>query len=100
MPLKSGDVSMRGLQRPAVESLKPLLSDHRWFLPQNRLHGLRLPRTAALVRLAHLAGAIAGRHRLRLGLKRHAVTQQRTTARRAVLATRDPCRTAAVQTHV
>jgi len=61
---------------------------------------LRLPRTAALIRLAHLAGAIAGRNRLRLGLKRHAVTQQRTTARRAVLATINPCRTAAVQTHV
>jgi hypothetical protein len=29
---------------------------------------------------------------------RHAVTPQRTTARRAVLATRDPCRTAAVHT--
>src|SRR5689334_17770956 len=49
------------------------------------LHGL-LPRIAALVRLAHLAGAIAGRNRLSLGLKRHAVTQQRPTARRTVLA--------------
>src|SRR5882724_3048412 len=55
--------------------------------------------TAVLVRLAHLAGAIAGRHRLRLGLKRHAVTPQRTTARWAVFATSDPCRTAAIQPH-
>jgi len=31
-------------------------------------------------------------------LHRHAVTPQRTTARRAVLSTRDPCRTAAVHT--
>jgi hypothetical protein len=46
------------------------------------------------------AGAISGRNRLQLGLKRHAVTQQRTTVRRALLATRSPGRTAAVQTHV
>jgi hypothetical protein len=39
------------------------------------------------------ADAIAGRNRLRLGLKCHVVTQQRMMARRAVLATRERRRT-------